>query len=55
VDVFVTMQGDQAHVAKMDKRAKPLTKGLGVWFGPDGKLRYLDEPVEGTEKFQHKK
>lgn len=55
VDVFVTMQGDQAHVAKMDKRAKPVTKGLGVWFGPDGKLRYLDEPVEGAEKFQHKK
>ena len=48
------MQGDQAHVEKMDKRAKPVTKGLGIWFGADGKLRYLDEPVEGAKHFQHK-
>jgi hypothetical protein len=55
VDVFATMQGDQAHVEKMDKRAKPVTKGLGMWFGPDGKLRYVDDTVEGAEGFQHKK
>jgi len=55
VDVFATMQGDAAHVAKMDKRAKPVTKGLGIWYGADGKLRYLDDPVEGTETFTHKK
>jgi hypothetical protein len=54
VDVFASMQGDQAHVEKMDKRAKPVTKGLGIWFGADGKLRYLDEPVEGAKHFQHK-
>jgi hypothetical protein len=34
VDAFVTMQGDQAHVAKMDRRAKPVTKGLGVGLAP---------------------
>lgn len=55
VDVFTTMQGDAAHVAKMDKRAKPVTKGLGIWFGDDGKLRYLDDPVEGSQKFRHAK
>jgi len=55
VDVFTTMQGDTAHVAKMDKRAKPVTKGLGIWFGEDGKLQYVDEPVEGSQKFGHSK
>lgn len=55
VDVFTTMQGDSAHVAKMEKRAKPVTKGLAVWVGPDGKLRYLTDPVEGAEHFGHQK
>ena len=55
VDVFTTMQGDATHVAKMDKRAKPVTKGLGIWFGEDGKLQYLDEPVEGSQEFGHSK
>jgi hypothetical protein len=55
VDVFTTMQGDAAHVANMQKRAKPVTKGLAIWVGPDGKLRYLTDPVEGAEHFsQHK-
>ena len=39
VDVFTTMQGDAAHIAKMEKRAKPVKKGLAIWVGPDGKLR----------------
>lgn len=55
VDVFTTMQGDTAHIAKMEKRAKPVTKGLAVWVGPDGKLRYLTNPVEGAEHFGHQK
>jgi hypothetical protein len=55
VDVFATMQGDPAHIAKMEKRAKPVTKGLAVWVGPDGKLRYLTDPVEGAEHFGHQK
>ena len=55
VDVFTTMQGDATHIAKMDKRAKPVTKGLAIWVGSDGKLRYLTDPVEGAEHFsQHK-
>ena len=55
VDVFTTMQGDSAHIAKMEKRAKPVTRGLAVWAGPDGKLRYLTNPVEGAEHFSHHK
>jgi hypothetical protein len=55
VDVFTTMQGDTAHIAKMEKRAKPVTKGLAVWVGADGKLRYLTNPVEGAEHFGHQK
>lgn len=55
VDVFTTMQGDAAHVGKMEKRAKPVLKGLGIWYGADGKLLYLDDPVEGADKFSHKK
>lgn len=55
VDVFTTMQGDTAHIEKMEKRAKPVTKGLAVWMGPDGKLHYLTDPVEGAEHFGHKK
>jgi hypothetical protein len=51
VDVFATMQGDSAHLAKMEKRSKRVTKGLAVWVGPDGKLRYLNNPVEGVEHF----
>ena len=53
VDVFSTMQGNAAHVSEMEKRAQPLTKGLGVWFGEDGKLRYIDNPVEGASVFGH--
>ena len=55
VDVFASMQGDSAHIAKMEKRAKRVTKGLAVWVGPDGKLRYLIDPVEGAEHFGHQK
>lgn len=55
VDVFETMQGDPTHIAKMERRAKPVTKGLAVWVGSDGKLRYLTNPVEGAEQFHHKK
>jgi hypothetical protein len=55
VDVFTAMQGDSAHISKMEKRAKPVTKGLAVWVGPDGKLRYLTDPVEGAEHFGHQK
>jgi len=53
VDVFSTMQGNAAHVSEMEKRAHPLTKGLGVWYGEDGKLRYIDNPVEGASNFGH--
>lgn len=55
VDVFAAMQGDSTHVAQMEKRAKPVTKGLAVWVGPDGKLRYLTDPVKGAEHFGHHK
>jgi hypothetical protein len=55
VDVFTTMQGEPAHIAKMEKRAKPVTKGLAVWVTSDGKLRYLTDPVEGAEHFGHHK
>jgi hypothetical protein len=53
VEVFAKMQGNAAHVAKMEKRAKPITKGLVVWVGNDGKLRYLTNPVEDAEHGQH--
>jgi hypothetical protein len=49
------MQGDAAHIATMQKRAKPVTKGLAIWVGPDGKLRYLTDPVEGAEHFGQRK
>lgn len=55
VDVFATMQGNAAHVAEMEKRAHPITKGMGIWVGDDGKLRYLIDPVEGVEGFGHHK
>ena len=54
-DVLTTMQGDAAHIATMQKRAKPVTKGLAIWVGPDGKLRYLTDPVEGDEHFGQRK
>jgi hypothetical protein len=53
VDVFATMQGNSAHVAEMEKRAHPIAKGMGIWVGEDGKLRYLIDPVEGVESFGH--
>jgi hypothetical protein len=53
VDVFATMQGNAGHVAEMDKRAQPVTKGLGVWFSQDGKLQYIADPVEGAATFEH--
>jgi len=53
VDVFATRQGDAAHVAEMDQRAQPLTRGFGVWVGADGQLRYLVDPVEGAQGFGH--
>jgi len=55
VDIFTTMQGEPSHIAKMEKRAKPVTKGLAVWVTPDGKLHYLTDPVEGAEHFGHHK
>jgi hypothetical protein len=55
VDVFATMRGDSAHLARMENRAKPVTKGLTVWVGPDGKLRYLTNPVEGAQHFGKQK
>lgn len=53
VDVFSTMQGNPAHVSEMEQRAQPVTKGLGIWFGTDGKLRYIDNPIEGASSFGH--
>ena len=53
VDVFATMQGNPAHVGEMEKRAHPLTKGLGIWFSKDGKLQYITDPVEGAADFEH--
>jgi hypothetical protein len=46
VTVFSQMQGDTAHLEEMERRAQPMPKGLAVWRGADGKLRYLIEPVE---------
>ena len=42
---YGTMQGSPAHVEEMEKRAQPVTKGLVIWFGPGGQLRYLTEPL----------
>lgn len=53
VDVFASMQGNAAHIEKMEKRSKPVTKGLAIWVGSDGKLRYLTDPVGGAEHFGH--
>ena len=49
VDVFAKMQGDPAHIREMEKRGQPITKGLAIWIGNDGKLRFLTDPVEGAE------
>jgi hypothetical protein len=49
VDVFTKMQGDPAHIREMEKRGQPITKGLAIWVGYDGKPRFLTEPVEGAE------
>jgi hypothetical protein len=51
VDIFSKMQGDAAHIAEMEKRAHPITKGLAIWIGKDGKPHYLIDPVEGAEHF----
>ena len=53
VGVFARMQGNTGHVAEMEHRAHPVTKGLGIWVGDDGKLRYLIDPVEGAAGFGH--
>jgi hypothetical protein len=52
VDVFTKLQGDPAHIEKMGKRSQPITKGLAIWVGNDGKLRFLTDPVEGAEHMQ---
>jgi hypothetical protein len=49
VDVFAKMQGDPAHIREMEKRGQPITKGLAIWVGNDGKLRFLTDPVEDAE------
>lgn len=49
VDVFTKMQGDPAHIGEMEKRSQPITKGLAIWVGDDGKLRFLTDSVEGAE------
>ena len=49
VDVFTKMQGGPAHIGEMEKRAQPITKGLAIWVGGDGKLRFLTDPVDGAE------
>jgi hypothetical protein len=43
------MQGDPAHIREMEKRGQPITKGLAIWVGNDGKLRFLTDPVEDAE------
>jgi hypothetical protein len=42
---YAPMQGNPAHVLEMERRSQPVSKGLVVWAGPDGKLRYLTEPL----------
>jgi hypothetical protein len=49
VDVFAKMQGDPAHIREMEKRGQPITKGLAIWVGNGGKLRFLTDPVEDAE------
>ena len=53
VDI-VQMQGDAAHLAEMEKRSRPITKGLAVWIGEDGKLRYLTDPVDDSVNGMHR-
>jgi hypothetical protein len=47
VTFFPEMQADAAHLAEMERRAQSMPKGLAIWRGADGKLRYLTDPVEG--------
>ena len=49
VEVFTKMQGDPAHIREMEKRSQPITKGLAIWVGDDGKLRFLSDPVEDAK------
>jgi hypothetical protein len=53
VEVFTKMQGDRGHIQEMEKRSQPVTKGLAIWVGQDGKLRFLTDPVEGAEHMGH--
>jgi hypothetical protein len=54
VDVFTKMQGDSAHIREMEKRGQSITKGLAIWVGNDGKLRFLTDPVEAAEHMRQK-
>jgi len=49
VEVFAKMPGNAAQLAMMEKRAKPITKGLVICVENEGKLRYLTNPVQDAE------
>jgi hypothetical protein len=53
VEILTKMRGDSGHIAEMEKRSMPVTKGLAIWVGKDGKLRYLTDPVEDAGHGRH--